>query len=450
MKRKTAVLLASLFLAAMTAMTWVMIPVSVARENEKISELLSKAENYENRKMYIDSLECYLGVLAVRRNDHGILLKAAELYLRLGDDGSFVTYCGYAADADPGDPKAYVLLLEYYSSRGNVAEALEVLSEAERAGAACSEFVQYRELLKNRCEEIWVSLEDAGDWHLFRGGYAAPAKSDGKWGIISSTGEKILTYDYDWVGAADAESGLIPVRSGDDLYYVDTKGDCRLSTEIRYSYLGPFGNGLAPACRDGIWGYIDREGREHHFEFDYAGAFSNGIAAVEKDGKWALVSDRFSAVTRFEYDGFLLDSGGFAAEAGKAVAEKEGLFYIIGRDGAVVAGGFDWAALPLSGGEPVAVKIDGQWGFASEKGSVSLFINCVEASSFSQGLAAILTEEGWIYIDEEGKPAQTGSDGKSRPPVSADSGCRSFSPDGAAFVFDGYAFNIIRLCRYGF
>ncbi|MCR4683050.1 MAG: hypothetical protein K5647_06905, partial [Clostridiales bacterium] len=152
MKRKTAVLLASLFLAAMTAMTWVMIPVSVARENEKISELLSKAENYENRKMYIDSLECYLGVLAVRRNDHGILLKAAELYLRLGDDGSFVTYCGYAADADLDDPKAYVLLLEYYSSRGNVAEALEVLSEAERAGAACSEFVQYRELLKNRCE----------------------------------------------------------------------------------------------------------------------------------------------------------------------------------------------------------------------------------------------------------------------------------------------------------
>lgn len=120
----------------------------------------------------------------------------------------------------------------------------------------------------------------------------APAKVDGKWGIINTAGNEWLVpaeFDdiiQDELGRAYKDETVF-VKKGDQvLLLVDEEivGD-------PYEDARPFADGWAAVKKNGKWGFIDQEGTvQIDFQFDDARSFGQHLAAVKIDGQWGYVS----------------------------------------------------------------------------------------------------------------------------------------------------------------
>lgn len=138
-------------------------------------------------------------------------------------------------------------------------------------------------LLKNQidttCIEKYSSYETVGDWHVQPDRNYVTVSEEGRYGMAAKDGTRKIKCTYEYLGAYDKDTGVIPCCLEGSYYYIDVKGNKKLVGDNTYQYLGSFGDGLAPAQRDGKYGYIDTEFHEQMFELDYAGAFANGVGA---------------------------------------------------------------------------------------------------------------------------------------------------------------------------
>ncbi len=81
-----------------------------------------------------------------------------------------------------------------------------------------------------------------------------------------------------------------------------------------YTNARDFSEGLAAVKKDGLWGYIDTDGK-YAVEPKYYGAwsFSEGLAAVQdKNGKWGFIDKSGNEVVAAAYDGAWYFSKGLA------------------------------------------------------------------------------------------------------------------------------------------
>ena len=126
---------------------------------------------------------------------------------------------------------------------------------------------------------------------MFSEGYA-PAKLNGRWGVLSTDGEAwMIAPEYDEIIQDKLgrcyDQGAVFVRKGSDVWlYVDGEqiGDV-------YEDAEPFSGGWAAVKKDGKWGFIDRKGVvQIDYQFDQALSFSQHLAAVSQDGLWGYVS----------------------------------------------------------------------------------------------------------------------------------------------------------------
>lgn len=131
-------------------------------------------------------------------------------------------------------------------------------------------------------------FEDLG---AFSDGYA-PAKINGKWGLIASNGSDwLLEPEYedivrDELGRCYAQKALFIRRNGGVYLLVEGQEICG-----PYEAAQPFNDGWAAVKRNGKWGFIDTEGTvKIDFQFDDALSFGQHLAAVEKDNLWGYVS----------------------------------------------------------------------------------------------------------------------------------------------------------------
>jgi len=131
-------------------------------------------------------------------------------------------------------------------------------------------------------------FEDLG---AFSDGYA-PAKLNGKWGLIASNGSDwLLEPQYedisrDELGRAYAQETLF-VRRGGGVYLLSGGEEAGGP----YEDARPFGEGWAAVRQNGKWGFIDTEGTVRiDFQFDDALSFGGHLAAVKTDGLWGYVS----------------------------------------------------------------------------------------------------------------------------------------------------------------
>lgn len=132
---------------------------------------------------------------------------------------------------------------------------------------------------------------------MYSNGYA-PAKSDGKWGMVDTTGtEWLIPAEYegvaqDLVGRAYAQNAVFMFREGQALLLVDGEETGNVYEDAR-----PFSDGWAAVKRDGKWGFIDTQGNVMiDFQFEDALSFGQHLAAVKQDDLWGYVSFRGEVV----------------------------------------------------------------------------------------------------------------------------------------------------------
>ena len=438
MKKGNATLV-FLALIVFTALAWMGTVKGQMDINTAYNDHIKKAESFEEKEIYVDALDNYKKALEINPKEYNLVLKVADMYYKLGDINGFIATCDKAINMKPDDPSPYIIVINHYMSKSQYTEAIKVVNDASAVIKNNEQINNLKLELSTKYYEKYVSYTEICDWHIQNGVNYVAALENEKWGMVLKDGSKSLQFGFEYLGAYDAESGVIPCCKEGIYYYIDLNGNKKLIGDNLYQYLGSFGNGLAPAQRDGKYGYIDKEFNEKSFEFEYAGSFANNVATVKKDGKWALINTKLEAITKFEYDEILVDSYGFCSVYNVIVARKGEKYQLIDHSGKTIGEEkFDGAALPAASDSYIAVKKGDKWGFADKSGAIVIKPQYEDAKSFSMGLAPVKIEDRWGYINTSGELVIETK--------YFDAGV--FSSDGSAAVKNSYAWNFIVLCEY--
>lgn len=207
--------------------------------------------------------------------------------------------------------------------------------------------------------------------------------------VISGEGEKanytyFLSNKYDEItniGDGCFIASIYPERFtgiglsmlGDSYYLIDNKGKELLAFENNeISSLESAGeNYLEVRNEDGSSTIIDRKGKILFSTPYHVRDFSNGIAEVLMNQKCSFIDEKGELIAPIEFDG----TEAFSENLG-AVMKFEYL-----EDGTILD----------------------RWGFMDRNGNVVIDLQYLDCGSFSEGLAAIKTEDGWGYIDQSGR-----------------------------------------------
>lgn len=123
------------------------------------------------------------------------------------------------------------------------------------------------------------------------------------------------------------DNGLYPVASGSKYGYINE--NMQLDIALLYTNAKDFSDGLAAVEKGGLWGYIDENGKEvipcmFNSVGEY-GAFSfvNGVAPACKEGRCGLINKSGEMIISFDFDEILQGADG------KYIARKNGLWGIM-------------------------------------------------------------------------------------------------------------------------
>jgi hypothetical protein len=245
----------------------------------------------------------------------------------------------------------------------------------------------------------------------FHGGLAVIQRArttgaDGKaipsaYGYIDRSGKIIIEPQFMPAGAfPDDGDGLAVGGLERHWVYFDRKGKIvmRVSMEGKDRADG-FHDGLVRMKEGFFWGYKNAAGEWAIApKFDEAGDFENGRARVELEGKWTLIdktgqkiqlppgprqirpySDGLALAAERDRNGYLDAKGELAFPLRKYEAAYD---FVNGR---------------------ARFKLDGKFGYLDKKGNLAIPNQFASATDFKNGLAYVMAEEGWAYIDTEGK-----------------------------------------------
>lgn len=132
-------------------------------------------------------------------------------------------------------------------------------------------------------------------------------EKNGKWGIISDSGEQIVDFIYEDVainslGQAFAGNCAMVKKDGAWIL-IDTKGT-QISEETYADAKAPeSGEYIAVANENERWGYINAKGKQV-IDFSYfdAKSFSCGVAAVQTANEWGYISHKNVLVIEDRYE----------------------------------------------------------------------------------------------------------------------------------------------------
>lgn len=437
--KKSNAFLVFIALVAFTAFAWIGTVKGQSEDTAAYNEYLEKAKSFEEKGIYIDALENYEKAHEFNPEEYSIVLKIADMYYQLGDMNGFIATCDEAIAMSPEDPVPYINKANYYMGEKQYSNAIEVIASVPKSIRDTEEIKNLQIELSTKYIEKYVFVEAIDDWHVQGTSNFVAVEKNGKWGLSTRTGSMKIRYAFEYVGAYDAETGVVPCCYEGFYYYMDLNGNKKLVSDNVYQHLGSFGSGLAPAQRNGQYGYIDTDFNEYKFEFEYAGAFADDVAAVKKNGKWALINKDLTLITEFVYDEILVDSNGFCSQFDVIVACRDGKYIFIDHNGKAIGNSsFDGTALPASNDSYIAVKQGEAWGFADQAGNIVIEPQYEGAKSFSLGLAPIEIADRWGYINTDGTVVIETE--------YFDAGV--FSKDGSAPVKSNAAWNFIVLCEY--
>ena len=164
-----------------------------------------------------------------------------------------------------------------------------------------------------------------------------------------------------------------------------------------YSDIRQFSEGLAPAGKDGIYGYIDKDGNEIiPFEFEDALPFSQGLAPVKKEGMYGYIDKDGKEVIPFEFE----DACSFSE--GLAPVKKDGMYGYIDKDGKEVIP-FEFEDARSFSGSLAPVKKEEKYGYIDKNRNVIIPFEFRDAHPFSEGLALVKKIFGYNYINKTGR-----------------------------------------------
>lgn len=264
--------------------------------------------------------------------------------------------------------------------------------------------------------------------------WPAYSESMGKWGYINKKGEMKIQAIYD--EASTYSCGLALVRSGQNVFFIDKKGNVKsgmsfdnaelfyndyavfslsgkeglLNKKMEYAIqpiyesLGDMHGGLCSASLKGEqYGFVNKSGKTVIPEiYDEVGDYMDGLAPVYNGSKWGCINDKNKFIVEPIYEGI----GSFYSKmAPFEKGEKYGFLSTSGEE--VVPPIYDDYEYYFEN-DLAPVCSNGNWGYIDKKGNVAIALQYSDAKSFVGGMALVAQESQdglvvWSVIDTKGK-----------------------------------------------
>ncbi len=218
-------------------------------------------------------------------------------------------------------------------------------------------------------QELTAATKKYDELYEFHEGLARVCK-DKKYGFIDKLGNEIISCKYD--DAKDYDKGISVVTLGDKKGAINRQGDMTIPCKYDNIFLCK-DDSLAAAFIDETSGFIDLEGNVVvPFDYEYCGTFSEGLADVRKNGLIGFVNKNGKLVISCKYVS-LYDSEGFS----------EGL-----------------VGVSIDGGED---GVDDKWGYIDKTGKIVIpFQTGLSGSPFSSGLSMRYRGGSTVSFDKNG------------------------------------------------
>ncbi len=257
-------------------------------------------------------------------------------------------------------------------------------------------------------------------------------KNVGKYGVINSSGETIIPFNYNLINhiygssdslfelkvngarygfinregniiadpqyeqAMDFSEGLSAVKQSGKWGFIDSSGT--IVIEPHFSAVTVFSEGFAAARLKNKWGYINSDGEwEIKNNYEAAGTFNSGLAAVKKNGRYCYINTQDKIIIK----GPFFQAGEFRNEV--AVVKLKKKFGFINTDGKWVIRPKYNSVLAFDENDNCKVRKKNKYGIINSNGKVLANCRYDFLGSYSEGMAVAAINRKYGYIDTTGR-----------------------------------------------
>ncbi len=316
------------------------------------------------------------------------------------------------------------------------------------APSSLLDYTQYDQLFHQEafliCEECeWGYIDTSGAVVIppqytfaenFVNGTAMVACEE-KWGMINPFGKKLIACQYDGIEYLEnTDNKIVKVYLKAPKYgLIDTLGELKVSAI--YDEIGTFAEDRLSVSRDGLWGYVNRDGIEViPCRFKEVRDFNNGLAAVKIGRYWGFIDKDGDIQIELKYK----QVGNFS-EGLSWVYDGEGVKFINPSGATVISGdfkkGYDFrfgVARVVVGGKYGLIDQTGEFLLRPKYGEIGDFNNhalavvrygkdkirygvinsrgikitgndYVKIENYQEGLAVVKDKDGYGFIDTLGR-----------------------------------------------
>jgi len=237
----------------------------------------------------------------------------------------------------------------------------------------------------------------------FKEGLATVACGFWKWGVVNTNGEEIIPCIYDGIGYYFLE-GINRVKQNGKWALISKTGN--VFTPFEFDEIGEQSfasltiyNGIIPAKRFGKWGYINNIGEEIiPYYYCFASQFRNNYCVASIDSLFGMLNFKGDTVVPFVYEYIDIMSDSIYP------AMKNGKFgFINSRNETIIPFDYEYSE-GFNEGLAFACK-NRKCGFINYSNQIVIPFQFEEENyiKFWDGIALVNHEGTWCYIDKSGK-----------------------------------------------
>lgn len=371
--------------------------ISTATEKSKLyNGHLEAARTFASKGIIVDAVKEYDEALNMYKSKE-VCLEIGKMYNDNEMGGDAVSWGEKMMEMYPDEPFAYEYTLNSYIKYDNFEECYSIIEVAEKRGVSSKEIKKIAESLEYKYE---LKRTDFSEISVYSGELCAVKKGD-FWGYVDEKGTVAIPYKYYSAGIFANGIASVQQEENGEIFYIDIYGNKKLDIpdNLNCKYAGAFSNDMLLLSDGSKYSYYNVSFEKLFGPYDYATVINGGVAAIKNGGEWSLINSTAERIGKDTYSDVKLDEKNIAFRNERAFVKIGDKYYMVDAEGKKVSGkAFEDAKL-FKEDAPAAIKIDGKWGFVNKEGKIVIEPEYDDAKSFSNGLAAVLKDGEWFYID---------------------------------------------------
>ena len=388
----------SIVMLVLLGLAWYVTLSTWIGNEKKYSDMVAEARRLEDKGLYLDAISQYEEAKGVKGEILELEEYIADDYLAMGDYKEYRKKLN-AIIAVYGPVEQYVAkLYEFMKANFSEDSVVELVSGWYEKYPDDAVVQKYYDNVKGKYTErtcVYDGIEE------FSGSYAVYTQN-GKKGLIGLDGKPVVEAVYDEIGFDGKDTGMIPVKDGNECFFINSKGYKTKMPEESYEEIGTVSQSRMVTKKNGKYGYIDKSLREKtEFIYDDATSIFEGVGAVKQGNKWALINRKGELVTGFIFDEVSINSQGICS-VNKMIAVKQGnnYFFVNEKGERTSEQNYD-EIKAFEADDMCAVCREGKWGHVDKDEVLRIAYAYEDAKSFTNGYAAVCRNGIWGYIDEK-------------------------------------------------